>query len=426
MKKINLNHKILLSPWAIFTGMALGVVIGLMNKPLANHLAEFGKLYLNLIQMIVLPIMVTAVISSFGNLFHSDLVYDYIKKIFFTFIFSLIVASLVGMIIGILFAPGSHVSQNEKLLLSQNISQATPITDNASFGAGMLQFITNIIPTNIFSALAGGNMLAVLFFCILLGIALGQVRSTLTKTSVTVAEGIFTALLKMVGWIMLGLPFGLCFLFAGYTAQLGFAELAVLSRLILVFYLALFSMIIVYSVIVWRYLGGTYWESIKALKEPLLIAFGTSSSLSAIPFMLENLQHKCKLDKNIVDFLVPLGISLNRQGSVIRLVIAALFTTQLFNQPLTLPHIVIILTVSILASVASSGVPGVASLGVLELVLQPLGLPAAVGITLLAAIVPVTDPFITVVNVYGNCVTTIVVAKKRERKKLRNTTYGDD
>ena len=419
MMKKTLNLKFLLSPWAIFAGMALGVAIGLMNKDVANHLAAFGKIYLNLIQMIVLPIMVTAVVSSFGNLFHSELASEYVKKIFFTFIIGLVIASILGMIVGAVFSPGSHVSESEKLLLSQNIAHMDNLTQDGTIGSGMLQFVTNAIPTNIFSALAGGNMLAVLFFCMLLGIALGRVRSNSTKTSVTVVEGIFAALLKIVAWIMYGLPLGLCFLFAGYTAQLGLTELAILSRLILVFYLAFFLMIVAYSLVAWRYLGGSYWGSIKALKEPLLVAFGTSSSLSAIPFMLENLQHKCNLDKNVVDFVVPLGISLNKHGSVLRLVIAALFTAQLFSQPLTLPHIIIILSVSILASVASSGVPGVASIGVLELVLQPLGLPAAVGITLLAAIVPVTDPFITLVNVYGNCVTTIVVAKKREHRKLK-------
>lgn len=421
MRKTNLNRKILLSPYAIFSGMILGVVVGIINKDVANHLASFGKIYLNLIQMIVLPIMITAVISSFGNLFHSELTSQYIKKIFSTCILGLIAASILGMVIGILFAPGSHLSTNGKLLLSQNIAQVTQNTQDSLVGTGIISFITNIIPTNIFSALANGNMLAILFFCILLGIALGQARSASTKTSVINVEGIFTALLKMVSWIMYGLPFGLCFLFAGYTAQLGLSQLAILSNLILVFYLGFFLMIIAYSLIAWRYLGGTYWDSIKALKEPLLVAFGTSSSLSAIPFMLENLQHKCHLDKNIVDFIVPLGISLNRHGSVLRLVIAALFTAQLFNQPLTFPHVIIILFVSILASVASSGVPGVASLGVLELVLQPLGLPTAVGITLLAAIVPMTDPFITLVNVYGNCVTAIVIAKKKTRKS-HNTT----
>lgn len=419
MKKFTFNPKYLLSPSWIFAGIILGIAIGFANKTLANNLASLGNIYLNLIQMSVLPIMVTAVISSFGNLFHSNSASGYIKKLFFTFITGLVVASIFGLAIGVLFAPGSHISESEKLLLSQNITQITNTTSDISSEFSVLQFITNIIPTNIFSALTDGNMLAILFFCILLGIALGRVRSASTKACVLVLDGLFTALLEIVSWIMYGLPFGLCFLFAGYTAQLGFMELIILSRLILVFYVSLFIMFVAYSFIVWRYLGGSYWGSIKVLKEPLLIAFGTSSSLSAIPFMLENLQHKCKLDKNVVDFSVPLGISLNKHGSVIRLVISALFTAQLFNQPLTFPHTMIILAVSILASIASSGVPGIASIGVLALVLQPLGLPTAVGVALLAAIVPLTDPIITLANVYGNCVSVIVVAKHKKHQGQR-------
>ncbi len=413
MKKKFFSPSTLLKPSSIFAGMIIGICIGLISKNFAIHLDYFGKIYLNLIQMIVLPIMITAVVSSFGNLFSSHLVGEYVKKIFFTFIIGLIIAGILGILIGITFAPGSHLTDSEKILLSQIISQSTPIGNSSNISSGWLSFINNIIPTNIFSALSSGNMLAVLFFSILLGIALGCVRSPLTKTTLNVIEGVFSALLKIVSWIMYGLPIGLCFLFAGYTAHLGLSELMILSRLICVFYLAFFSIFILYTIVAWRYLGGSYFESIKALKEPLLIAFGTSSSFSSIPFMLENLQHKCHLNKDVVDFVVPLGINLNRHGTVIRLVIGTIFTAQLFNQPLSFSHLMIILFISIIASVASSGVPGMAGIGVLELVLQPLGLPTAVGITLLAAIVPVTDAFITLVNVYGNCVTSIIVAKKK-------------
>lgn len=414
MKTIKLNRNFFSSPLCILLSIILGITIGFLNKHLAHQLASLGTIYLDLIQMSVLPIMITAVISSFGNLFHSDSARIYIKRLFFTFIIGLVAASIFGLLVGISFSPGSQLNANEKILLSQHITQMNPISEENPLQSGALQFVTNIIPANIFSAMVHGNMLAVLFFCILFGIALGQTRSSSAKLTIAFYEATFEALLKIVSWIMYGLPLGLCFIFAGYSSQLGSSELMILSRLILVFYFAFFSMVIFYSLIVWRSLGGTYWDSLKTLKEPLLIALGTSSSLSAIPFMLENLQHQCKINKNIVDFSVPLGISLNRHGSVVRLVIAALFTMQLFNLTLTFPQALLILVTSILASIASSGMPGIASIGVIALVLQPLGLPTAVGVALLAAIIPVTDPIITLVNVYGNCVSVILVARKEK------------
>jgi proton glutamate symport protein len=418
----NINFKILLSFRFIISGILIGVLIWLIDKSLANQVAKIGTIYLNLIEMCVLPIMITGIISGFGNLFHSDLGRLYVKKLFFVFFIGLLASSIFGIIIGVIGMPGAHLSDATKLVLSHNISQMQNNMQESSSSTGLLQFISNIVPVNIFSSLNQGNMLAVLFFCMLLGIALGCVRSEATKLTVSVSEGIFSALLKMVMWIMYGLPIGLCFLFAGYVAQIGFTELFALSRLIILFYVGLILMAIGYSLIIWYYVGGNYWTTIKSFKETLVISFGTSSSVSAIPSMIANLQQNFKLDKNVVDFVVPLGINLNRHGTVLRIVISALFTMQLYHQSLTMTHLLIIIITSILAAIAASGVPGIASIGVLALVLQPLGLPASVGISLLAVLVPITDPIITVVNVYCNCATAIVVAKRLPKRLLNENT----
>lgn len=407
------NTNLLLNPWMIIGSIIIGCLLGIAFPILSLQFFLWGKLYLNLLQMCVLPILITALILSFSHLFHSNDFKAYIKQMFLLFAVGLLAASVLGILSGLIVQPGKNIPEEMKVILSHSVSNIQISTSGAPHsGIGSIYtFINEIIPLNIFNSLDQGNMLSILFFCVIFGIALGKVKSTGTVTTMHVLDSIYNALLKIVDSIMYGLPLGLCFIFAGYVAQSGASELVALGKLLILIHVALLVLAIIYSLIIWRCLGGSYVATLEALKEPLIIAFGTSSSLSAMPSMLENLHNKLKLNKDIVDFVVPVGINLNRPGSVILFTLTALFTAQLYGQTLSLEQILFVLFTAIIASIAASGVPGVAGAAVITIVMQPLGLPEAIGLALLAAIFPIVDPLLTLVNVYSNCLVSILVAK---------------
>jgi len=417
----------LLSPWIILPSIVGGAAIGLLNAPLATLIAPFGEIYLKLLQMCVLPLMITAVITSLGNMLHTGEAKVYIKRLFIIFALALIVASAVGIASGVIFNPGTHLSDNAKTVLSEQITETEKLTKTKTTVTpdnNFINFIHDIVPNNIFYAISNGQSLSILFVCVLFGIALGKTPLTSAQTTLTVLDSVYTSFLKIIDWIMYGLPLGLCFLFAGYISQIGWPILAALAKLIIVMTVGSLLLIIVSSIIVWRYTTCSYFQSLQALKTPLLIAFSTSSSFAALPTTLSSLQNNLKLNKSMTDLVVPLGITLNQQGGTLHFALTAIFIAQVYGHALLPIELLLTLITSIFAAISISGIPLIAGVSMFALVLEPLGLPAVVGIILLTAIEPIIDPLLTVVNVYGNCAAAALVAH-HTNKQIEKTQKGN-
>lgn len=418
----------LLHPATIFLGMGIGIYIGLNNARLATVLSPLGEIYLNLMKMCVLPIMITAVISSLGRLFSSKSAKDLIQRLILVFVIGLLVAGAVGLGVGLIGDPGGHLDEKTKIVLSKEVAN-TEIKSGGIVESredkGMLEFIRQMIPTNVFNSISLGKNLPILFFCVVLGVALGLLRSNRGEAALRVADAIYEAMLKVMSWIMYGLPFGLCFLFANQIAQVGLDILFALLRLVILYYIAAFIMIILYTIIIWQRVGGSLFRSLVAIKDPLIIALGTQSSLAAIPSALQVLHKNLKLDKETTNLVIPLGISLNPHGNVLHFSIAGVFIAQLYGQHLGLEGIIILLVSSILAAIASSGAPGVVALTMLALLLEPLGLPVAVAIILLTAIDPIVDPILTMLNVHGNCAVSALLAKRNGESTKKKKVPGE-
>lgn len=406
----------MLNPWIIFLSMFVGVAIGLINKNLAIQLAPLGSIYLGLLQMCVLPIIITAVVVSLGNMLHSGTAGIYLKRLLVVFGAGLLGAAILALVMASLFSPGTSIRPADKLTLSQHIANIE-VTAHAGMQVtvpppGLVAFLGSIVPHNIFYALSNGQALSVLFFCVLLGTALGLVRSEGAKTVLVMLEAIYSAFLKIISWIMLLLPLGLCFLFAGYISQIGWAVLLALGKLIILLIGTALLMMSIYSVILWRKLKIPFLQLLQAMKAPLIVAFSTSSSFATLPTTLKTLQEDLKLDGYITRLVIPLGINFNQQAAVLRYVMVAVFMVQLYGHPLNASEIAFTIVTSVAAAVAVSGIPGIAGINIFALVLAPLNLPLAIGTILLTAIEPVIDPFITMVNVYGNCTAAAIIAKR--------------
>lgn len=404
---------ILLSPCVVFSGIVAGIIIGTTNEELSARVAPVGDIYLSLLQACILPIMITAIISSLGRLLTTGYAFSYIGRLVFVFVAGLTLAGMLGLTSGLISRPGKGVDRSDRITMGKTIFEAeVNYEKEAHRPSDFLSFVKKIVPANIFRAVTEGQNIAVLFFSILIGIALGLIRSSSSNTTLSVIDSLYDAFLKIIGWIMYGLPFGLMCLIANQISKVGIAIILAMLKLIIIFYACAFLLLIGYSIVIWFRVRGTYIRSLLSLKETLLVALGTSSSFASIPSALRGLSRELKVEKQTADLVIPLGISLNPHGSVVHFAIAAVFISQIYGIPFGLKETSITLFGSIIAGLAASGVPGLGGLSMISLVLDPLGLPSKVAVILLAAIDPIVDPILTAVNVYGNCASTTLIAKK--------------
>ena len=260
-------------------------------------------------------------------------------------------------------------------------------------------------------ALTSGNKLAILFFAIFLGIGLSSVGKTKGDSAIVIFEIFYSTFIKIIEWLMYALPLGLFCLAYGQCASVGVGTLVAMLRFVALIYIGAISLIVFYSIIIWLVVGGSYWRSVSKLRESMFVPLGTASGFAAVPAALRGLKEGLKHDKNIVDLVLPLGITLNPPGTVFHFAISTLFLAKIYGVDLSMLQIGFVLVASVLAGVAASGAPGVAALSMISIILVPLGLPVEVAVVLLVAIDPIVDPILTVLNVQSNSALTSLVVR---------------
>lgn len=405
----------LLSPWLIFIGVFSGAVIGIFDKELANQLLPAGTLYLRLLQMLVLPMLMTAVISGLGNLFVSGIKKSQLTRLIGFLFTGLIIASCIGLLFGVLGHPGDGLQHEAQVTLGKTIHQSehSAVIETQAQPPSMFTYIQAMIPENIFSSLGKGDTLAILFFSILTGVSMGMVNTEASKTALVVVNAFYNIFLYIIGWMMHLLPFGLLCLFAGQIAHVGMDIVWATAKLIQYIYISCIATMIVYSLIIWWKLKHrlSYLETLAGLRQPLVVALGTASSFATIPSALGALKDNLKVDENVSDLVIPLGMTINPPASVLQFAISSIFIAQIYGTALGFDQLIMVLVGAILAGLASSSAPSMVALSMIAMILDPLGLPSSVAIILLIAIDPVVDPIITVLNVQANCALAVTLSE---------------
>ena len=230
--------------------------------------------------------------------------------------------------------------------------------------------------------------------------------------ALALADAVYESLLKVIAWMLYGLPFGLCCLFADQVRRIGLDLFSSMFKMMVLVNFSAVLLAVFYSIVIWWRSETTYMKALSSMRRAMMVALGTSSSFAAIPFALEGLNKRLRFESETVNLMIPLGITLNPHGNILCFAMTGVFMAQLYQMPLGFAQLGIILFLSVMSGVAASSAPGMASLSMIALVLNPLGLPSVVGIILLAAMNPVIDPLLTLVNLYGNCATASLVADK--------------
>lgn len=406
------------SPWLVIVSTMLGLYIGVFQQQLATMIAPLGNLYLALLKMCVLPILLSAITLSIGRLMTKQDAARYVKRILIVFPIGLLLASTIGVIIGTIAGPGKNLNTSTLKTLGVLVNKSaidleislSGSTPPAKETPGLTSFIFNMIPDNIFSALSEGQALKVLFFAVIFGATLGLVQGRSVGIVFDVLDSIYLAFRKIISGLTLLLPFGLCSLLASQIAKAGLTIVFSMLNFVVITIVTFALIYIINTLMVWQRAKCSLLDVLSALKEPTILALATSSSLSCLPSSISALSESLKFERQTTNLVVPLAITICRFGSVIYFALASLFVAQLYKTELGLGSLGIIIIASIFAGMATSGATGIVTLTMLNLVLQPLGLPLEAVLVLFIAIDPIVDPIRTLGIVHTGIAATAVIA----------------
>lgn len=390
----------LTNPWSPVAGLVAGAALGSWQPAIGIALAPAGETYLALMQMCVLPIIISAVTASIARLMRGDNA-QALPRLALLFLGGLAVSAVVAMLAGLLIQPGSGLDQNQRVFLAQEMLRHE---ENSAGHAGLSlwSLVQMVIPTNVIRAAADGHMLALLLFSLLLGLGLGSLGDGQGERAADLLDAFYNALIKVMGWILLALPFGLLALMAGQTAQNGIDTYLKLGRLVGTIYGMALAMGAVMVAIVALRTRMPAAQVLSRLRTTLFTAFGTGSSVASLPSALKACENGLGLKHQTAQMVLPLGVSLYPVGNVLHVVVASLFVLQLYDLPMDAQTTLVIGIGGILVACAMSGAPGVASMTLLAMLLSPFGVPIEVAVVLLVALDPILDPILTSLNVMGN------------------------
>lgn len=388
----------------VITAIVLGVLVGFFFPDFGEKLKPLGDGFIKLIKMVIAPIIFLTVVSGIGGIGDMKKFGRVGLKALFYFEVVTTFALIIGLIVVKIVQPGVGINADPATLDAKGIEQFTKAAQNQSTA----DFLLHIIPDTIFDAFTKGEILQVLLFAILFGIALsmlGEKGKPILK-GIDLLSKVFFGIITVV---MRFAPIGAFGAMAFTIGKFGIGTLQSLATVMLCVYVTCAVFIFIVLGLIARFAGFSIIKFIRYIKEEILIVVGTSSSESALPRMMEKLEH-LGCTKSVVGLVVPSGYSFNLDGTSIYLTIAAIFVAQATNTPLTFGQEVSILLVLLLTSKGAAGVTGSGFI-TLAATLSTVGTIPVTGIALLLGIDRFMSEARALTNLIGNGVATVVVAK---------------
>ncbi|MEQ6960640.1 cation:dicarboxylase symporter family transporter [Staphylococcus arlettae] len=398
-------------PMQVIIALVLGVIVGLLlygHDEIANYIKPFGDVFLNLIKMIVIPVVFCSLALSISNVGESKTVGRYGFKTILYFEIITTIAIGLGILFANIFKPGKGLDPDK--LPKGDIStyeSSAKAAESSTYGNHFIDTIVNIVPQNLFEALTSGELLPIIFFAVFFGVALSAIGKKAEPVK-AVLSGSLEAVFWMINKILKLAPIGVFAFICTTIMTFGASALIPLLKLLLVVIGAMIFFIIVVLGVVARLCGISIFSIIKILKNELVLAFSTSSSESVLPIIMKKMENFGS-PKDITSFVVPIGYTFNLDGSALYQSIAALFVAQMYGIDMSIGQQIMLMVTLMVASKGMAGVPGV-SIVVLITTLTTMGLPAE-GLALIIGVDRLLDMVRTCVNVLGNALSTIVIAK---------------
>ena len=383
----------------IFIGLACGLLFGIFAAEAANIFYPVGQLFIRLIKMIVIPLVFASVFVGTASLGDPKKLGRIGGKTLLFYLVSTAIAIIIGLTAANIIKPGSDLSDDVKTELQANYKYEAQLQiDAVSEKSNTVDLLLDIVPTNPFKSFTEGKMLQIIFFAIISGIVIHYISEDRRKTILIFFEGVTDLSIEIVHLIMKLAPYGVFALIAYVIAQFGSEVILTLFSYFLTTILALLIHVIIFNSAVIKIFTqikvSDFWRGIYPA---LLVAFSTSSSSATLPVTMECAEENLKIKPHIASFVLPLGSTINMDGTAIFQGVSAVFIATLYGIDLTLGDQLTILLTATLASIGTAGAPQVGII-MLTLVLQSIGIPLE-GIALILGVERFLDMARTTVNI---------------------------
>ncbi len=395
--------------WKIALGFVLGIAAGAVFKEQSQMLAPIGKIFITLLKMLIVPLVFSSLVVGTASLGDPRKLGRIGAKTIGLYLVTTAVAIVIGLFLGNILQPGSGMALS---------------VDTSGFKAPVppstLDVLLGIFPDNIAKSLVESNMLQIIVFALFFGVS-AVLAGEKGKPVIAFMDSVAETMYKLTGIVMAFAPYGVFALIATTVAKYGLSVLAPFAKVILAVYLGCFlHAALVYSGLIMVVVRKSPLWYFKGVRESTLTAFVTRSSSATLPVTMRVAQENLGVSEGISSFVLPLGATINMDGTALYQGVCALFIAQAYGLPLGLGAQLSIILTATLASIGTAGVPG-AGLIMLTLVLTAVGLPVE-GVALVAGIDAVLDMARTAINVTGDsCVAAVVAKTEGELREVERT-----
>jgi Na+/H+-dicarboxylate symporter len=402
----------------VIIGLVLGALLGVGLNPssgfvsvetssyIANWLDLPGNIFMKLIHMIMIPLIFTSIISGVvSNV--SDNLRSFGLSLAGYFLFTTAVAIGLGVLVALLFSPGQFIAERGGFATSSTSVESTA-TPSEMF-TNIPESISNLIPSNPLESILTGEMLSIVVFTLIIGVAITQLKKSTVNPMIRFIESIQKICMVIVGWAMRLVPYAVFGLMAALLSRTGMKVLLGLGYYILVVLIGLLLLLIFYLIIVAAITRTNPFKFLGKIKEPQLLAFSTASSAAVMPLSMKTADEKLGVSSHISDFVIPIGATVNMDGTALFQCVTVLFMAQGYGIELSVMNVLLITVTVVAASIGTPAVPG-GGVIILASVLKSSGIPTE-GLLIIIGIDRVLGMFRTAVNVTGDLTAALVFNK---------------
>lgn len=401
--------------WLILIGMAAGILFGLLavvadwHQFTTDWIKPWGTIFIRLLKLIAVPLIIVSLINGISNLNDVSKLSRIGLKTIGLYLLTTVIAISVGLAVVNIIQPGKLLPEEKSQEFQQKYAASAAQTDLNEVDSGPLQFIIDVVPDNIFRATTENtSMLQVIFFAIIFGISMILIPAEKTRPVKAFFESMNEIVLQMIHLIMWIAPYGVFALIASITVEVAgdnIADTAALFGSLGLYALSvilglLFLVFVVYPILISLLTVIGFKQFIKGLAPAQLLAFSTSSSAATLPMTMQCCEENLGVKKEVSSFVLPLGATINMDGTSLYQAVAAVFLAQIYGMDLSLMQQLTIILTATMASIGSAAVPG-AGMIMLVIVLGAVGIPTE-GIALIFAVDRPLDMLRTVVNITGD------------------------
>jgi len=408
----------LTSPWTILGSIVVGIACGVYVPEFSMGLDSIGSIYISLLKVVVLPFLLATILVGIIGLLQKEGSQELIRKIIIGFVGSMFIAATIG--VGTVLLTGTDMTPQKKTefgALVNNKDTGTelsitlhePMPQSAPVSAGKMA--EKFIPENIFATLNNGESLKIVIFCLIFGVALGHLKTEGQRMLVEVLKSVQQASISIFKFLNYFLPFALLAMISSQVGKVGVGIFLTMFDFVFQQFVGGMAIVVLGTIVIWKRSGLDLMTVIRETKETLIVAISSRSSLACIPYAQEAL-HKLHFDKGGVELTVPLSFTVNRIGSIVYYAIATVFIANIYDAPLGVTGLAVVLFGSILAGLASAGTTGILTVATVAVVCDLLKLPSEAVLVLLIAVDPLMDMIRTASHVHGNVAVTAFVCDK--------------